>query len=84
MSITLNHATNHDNNLEEVKQTEEFVLPPKRNRDVTPNRYSPEIVPRVSGYSVNTNRGRMVDVAKAFSASFHSESIPKIDQEASK
>jgi len=44
----MNEVTNNDRLAPEL-ELEPFTLPPRRNRGVPPNRYSPEHVPRNSG-----------------------------------
>ncbi|KAJ0606762.1 putative RNA-directed DNA polymerase [Helianthus annuus] len=68
----------------EPEEPQPRVLPARKNRGVPADRYSPEHVSRSSRYPVNVDRGRVADIAKAFSATLLSENIPKTAQEASK
>jgi len=74
LSPVMNEVTNNDRLAPEPQP---FTLPPRRNRGVPPNRYSPEHVPRNSKYPMKTTREGVTDIIRAFL-------IPKTVHEASK
>ena len=75
-------ATEHVESIQE-ELTERYVLPPRENRGIPPQRYSPEKVPRKSRYPVaNIAKGRLTDEAKSFVSSVYSEQIPTTVQQA--
>jgi len=72
LSPIMNEVTNSDR-----LAPEPFPLPPRRNRGVPPDRYSPEHVFRNSKYPMKITREGVTDIARAFL-------IPKTVHEASK
>ncbi|KAJ9556676.1 hypothetical protein OSB04_011290, partial [Centaurea solstitialis] len=84
------HAANDDNSVPETEpdetkpeEPEVRVLPPRKNRGIPPNRFSPEHKKRESKYPIDGDRGRVGEAAKAFSVTLLSENIPRTAQEAS-
>jgi len=66
-SIELSHVMNEvTNNDRLAPEPEPFTLPPRRNRGVPPNRYSPEHVSRNSRYPMKITREGVTDIARAF------------------
>jgi len=74
LSLIMNEVTNSD---KLAPEPEPFTLPPRRNRGVPPDRYSPEYVSWNSRYPMKITREGMTDIARAFL-------IPKTVHEASK
>lgn len=54
---TSNHDCSGSQFLEQKEQPKIHVLPPRSNRGVPPNRYSPEHIPRASKYPIQNDRG---------------------------
>jgi len=70
----MNEVTNSD---KLAPEPEPFILPPRRNRGVPPDRYSPEHVSRNSKYPMKITREGVTNIARVFL-------IPKTVHEASK
>jgi len=63
LSPVMNEVTNSDRLAPEL---EPFTLPPRRNRGIPPDRYSPEHVSQNSKYPVKITREGVTDIARAF------------------
>ncbi|KAK9053426.1 hypothetical protein SSX86_030060 [Deinandra increscens subsp. villosa] len=77
--IAIESTEPHDNT------TESYVLPPRSNRGVPPNRYTPEKQSRSSRYPMaNIAMGNLTKEAKAFESALYAEQIPKNVEQALK
>jgi len=85
LSPVMNEVTNIDSLAPEPEpEPEPFTVPPRRNRGVPPDRYSPEHVPQNSWYPMKITREGVTNIARAFLTSLLVEDIPKTVHEASK
>ena len=82
-SLVMNEVTKNDM-LASEPEPEHFTLPPRRNRWVSPDRYSPEHVLWNSSYPMKISREGVTNIARAFLTSLLAEDIPKTFYEASK
>jgi len=63
LSPVMNEVTNSDRL---TPKPEPFTIPPRRNRGVPPDRYSPKHVSQNSRYHVKITREGVTDIARAF------------------
>ena len=63
LSLVMNEVTNSDTL---APEPEPFTLPPRRNRGVSPDRYSLEHVSRKARYPMKITKEGVTDIARAF------------------